>query len=87
MNNWVLKINEPFIPSMVAPYMTKSLSELSNDPADFGLSPDDLGYKNLDKYKDLPVIGLESISNYTKRDSDPTSFVYIGVSNVAFTFI
>ena len=87
MNNWVRKINEPFIPSMVAPYMSKSLSELSNDPSDFGLSPDDLGYKNFDKYKDLPVIGLESISSYTKRDSDPTSFVYIGVSNVAFTFI
>ena len=87
MNNLVLKINEPFIPSMVVPYMTKSLSELSDDPADFGLSPDDLGYKKFDKYKDLPVIGLESISSYTKRDSDPTSFVYIGVSKVDFTFI
>ena len=87
MNNWVLKINEPFIPSTIVTYMTKSLSELSNDPADFGLSPDDLGYKNFDKYKDLPVIGLESISSYTKRDSDPTSFVYIGISKVDFTFI
>ena len=87
MNNWVLKINEPFIPSTIVTYMTKSLSELSNDPADFGLSPDDLGYKNFDKYKDLPVIGLESISSYSKRDSDPTSFVYIGLSKVDFTFI
>ena len=87
MNNHVLKINDSFIPSTVSVYMGKSLSELSNDPSDFGLSPEDLGYKNFDKYKDLPVIGLESISSYTKRDSGPTSFVYIGVSKVAFTFI
>ena len=87
MNNHVLKINDSFIPSTVAVYMGKSLSELSNDLSDFGLSPEDLGYKNFDKYKDLPVIGLESISSYTKRDSDPTSFVYIGSSNVGFTFI
>lgn len=87
MNNHVLKINDSFIPSTVSVYMGKSLSELSNDLSDFGLSPEDLGYKNFDKYKDLPVIGLESISSYTKRDSDPTSFVYIGVSKVGFTFI
>lgn len=87
MNNKVLKINEPFIPSIVVSYMTKSLSELSNDPADFGLSPEDTGYQYFDKYKDLPVIGLESISSYTKRNSNPTSFIYMNTSSVEFTFI
>ena len=67
--------------------MTKSLSELSNDPADFGFSPEDAGYQYFDKYKDLPVIGLESITSYTKHDSDPTSFIYMNTSSVEFTFI
>ena len=87
MNNKVLKINEPFIPSIAVSYMTKSLSELSNDPADFGFAPEDTEYQCFDKYKDLPVIGLESITNYTKRDSSPTSFIYMNASSVEFTFI
>ena len=87
MNNKVLKINEPFIPSVAVSYMTKSLSELSNDPTDFGFAPEDTKYQSFDKYKDLPVIGLESITSYTKRDSSPTSFVYMNASSVEFTFI
>ena len=87
MNNKVLKINEPFIPSVVVSYMTKSLSELSNDPTDFGFAPEDTEYQSFDKYRDLPVIGLESITSYTKRDSSPTSFVYMSISSVEFTFI
>ena len=87
MNNKILKINEPFIPSVAVSYMTKSLSELSNDPADFGFAPEDTEYQYFDKYKDLPVIGLESITNYTKRDSSPTSFIYMNASSVEFTFI
>ena len=87
MNNKVLKINEPFIPSVVVSYMTKSLSELSNDPTDFGFAPEDTEYQSFDKYKDLPVIGLESITSYTKRDSSPTSFIYMSISSVEFTFI
>ena len=87
MNNKVLKINESFIPSVVVSYMTKSLSELSNDPADFGFAPEDTEYQSFDKYKDLPVIGLESITSYTKRDSSPTSFIYMSISSVEFIFI
>lgn len=87
MNNKILKINEPFIPSVAVSYMTKSLSELSNDPADFGFAPEDTEYQSFDKYKDLPVIGLESITSYTKHDSSPTSFVYMSISSVEFTFI
>ena len=87
MNNKILKINEPFIPSVVVSYMTKSLSELSNDPADFGFAPEDTEYQSFDKYKGLPVIGLESITSYTKRDSSPTSFIYMNTSSVEFTFI
>ena len=87
MNNKMLKINEPFIPSVAVLYMTKSLSELSNDPTDFGFAPEDTEYQYFDKYKDLPVIGLESITSYTKRDSSPTSFIYMNASSVEFTFI
>ena len=87
MNNKILKINEPFIPSVAVSYMTKSLSELSNDPTDFGFAPEDTEYQYFDKYKDLPVIGLESITSYTKRDSSPTSFIYMSISSVEFAFI
>lgn len=87
MNNKVLKINEPFIPSVAVSYMTKSLSELSNDPTDFGFAPEDTEYQYFDKYKGLPVIGLESVTSYTKRDSSPTSFIYMNTSSVEFTFI
>ena len=87
MNNKVLKINEPFIPSIAVSYMTKSLSELSTDPTDFGFAPEDVEYQSFDKYKDLPVIGLESVTSYTKRDSSPTSFIYMSISSVEFTFI
>ena len=87
MNNTILKINEPFIPSVAVSYLTKSLSELSNDPADFGFAPEDTEYQDFDKYKGLPVIGLESITSYTKRDSSPTSFIYMSISSDEFTFI
>ena len=87
MNNKVLKINAPFIPSVAVSYMTKPLSELSNNPTDFGFAPEDTEYQYFDKYKDLPVIGLESITSYTKRDSSPTSFVYMNASSLEFTFI
>lgn len=87
LNIHCLKINEPYIPSMAVNLMTKPLSELSNNPADFGFAPEDTGYANFDKYKDLPVIGLESVSDYSKHDSDPTSFIFMNYNSLGFTYI
>lgn len=87
LNNKVLKINMPYIPSMAVTLMTKNLSELSTDPHDFGFAPEDGAYQNFDKYKDLPVIGLDSLSDYSKQDSNPSSCVYVNSSYVGFTFI
>ena len=85
LNN-TMKINESFMPSMVLNLMLKPLSEISNNPEDYGYSIEDTQYIEFDKYKDLPVLGLESVSTYTKRDCDPTTYILLK-NDVAFSYI
>ena len=85
LNN-TMKINESFMPSMVLNLMLKPLSEISNNPEDYGYSIEDTQYIEFDKYKDLPVLGLESVSTYTKRDCDPTTYILLK-NDVDFSYI
>lgn len=85
LNN-TMKINESFMPSMVLNLMLKPLSEISNNPEDYGYSIEDTQYIEFDKYKDLPVLGLESVSTYTKRDCNPTTYILLK-NDVGFSYI
>ena len=76
------------MPSMVLNLMLKPLSEVSNDPYDYNYPEDASIFQNFDKYKDLPVIGLESVSDYSKLDCSATSYIRLITSNgVGFTYI
>ena len=87
LNNTGLKIGEDYFPTRLIVMMTQSLSQFSNDPHDFGWNLSDIGYKKFDEYKDLPVIGLSSISSMDKRTCGPTENVYISRSSqVKFVF-
>lgn len=87
LNNKGLKIGEDYYPTRLIVMMTQSLTQFSSDPHDFGWNPTDIGYKKFDEYKDLPVIGLASISSMDKRTCDPTENVYISRSSqVKFVF-
>ena len=87
LNNKGLKIGEDYFPTRLIVMMTQSLSQFSNDPHDFGWNLSDIGYKKFDEYKDLPVIGLSSISSMDKRTCGPTENVYISRSSqVKFVF-
>ena len=81
LNRHVLKINEPFIPTMIITLMMKNLSEVSNDPWDYGYTPDDEVFTRFDEYKDLPVIGLESVSSMVKHDAGPTTYISLTTAN------
>ena len=81
LNNKGLKIGEDYFPTRFIVMMTQSLSQFSNDPHDFGWNLSDIGYKKFDEYKDLPVIGLSSISSMDKRTCGPTENVYISRSS------
>lgn len=88
LNKHSLGIKVPFMPSMVLNLMLKPLSEVSNDPAEYNYPEDSIYYQNFDKYKDLPVIGLESVTDYTKLDCGPTQYIRLITSNGAgFTYI
>ena len=87
LNNKGLKIGEDYYPTRLIVMMTQSLTQFSNNPHDFGWNPTDIGYKKFDEYKDLPVIGLASISSMDKRTCGPTENVYISRSSqVKFVF-
>ena len=87
LNNKGLKIGEDYFPTRLIVMMTQSLSQFSNDPHDFGWNLSDIGYKKFNEYKDLPVIGLSSISSMDKRTCGPTENVYISRSSqVKFVF-
>lgn len=87
LNNKGLKVAEDYFPTKLITLMIQPLSRISNDPHDFGWNLSDIGYKKFDAYKDLPVIGLSSISSINKRACDPTSSVYISPnSRVTFDF-
>lgn len=87
LNNKGLKVGEDYYPTRLIVMMTQSLTQFSNNPHDFGWNPTDIGYKKFDEYKDLPVIGLASISSMDKRTCDPTENVYISRSSqVKFVF-
>ena len=87
LNNNGLKIGEDYFPTKLIVMMAQSLTQFSNNPHDFGWNPTDIGYKKFDEYKDLPIIGLASISSMDKRTCDPTSNVYISRSSqVKFVF-
>ena len=87
LNNKGLKIGEDYFPTKFIVMMTQSLTQFSNDPHDFGWNPSDIGYKKFNEYKDLPVIGLASISSMDKRTCGPTENVYISRSSqVKFVF-
>ena len=87
LNNKGLKIGEDYYPTRLIVMMTQSLTQFSSNPHDFGWNPTDIGYKKFDEYKDLPVIGLASISSMDKRTCDPTENVYISRSSqVKFVF-
>ena len=87
LNNKGLKIGEDYFPTKLIVMMTQSLSQFSNDPHDFGWNLSDIGYKKFDEYKDLPVIGLASISSMNKQTCGPTENVYISRSSqVKFVF-
>ena len=87
LNNKGLKIGEDYYPTRLIVMMTQSLTQFSTDPHDFGWNPTDIGYKKFDEYKDLPVIGLASISSMDKRTCNPTENVYISRSSqVKFIF-
>ena len=87
LNNKGLKIGEDYYPTRLIVMMTQSLTQFSNNPHDFGWNPTDIGYKKFDEYKDLPVIGLSSISSMDKRTCAPTENVYISRSSqVKFVF-
>ena len=87
LNNKGLKIGEDYYPTRLIVMMTQPLTQFSSDPHDFGWNPTDIGYKKFDEYKDLPVIGLASISSMDKRTCDPTENVYISRSSqVKFIF-
>lgn len=88
LNNHSLKINEPFLPSMVLNLMMKPLSEVSDNPDDYGYTASDGNvYTKFDQYKDLPIVGLSSISDYTKRDCNPAAYVYLKYNAVGFLAI
>lgn len=87
LNNKGLKVGEDYYPTRLIVMMTQQLSQFSTDPHDFGWNPTDIGYKKFDEYKDLPVIGLASISSMDKRTCGPTENVYISRSSqVKFVF-
>lgn len=87
LNNKGLKVAEDYFPTKLITLMIQSLSQISNDPHDFGWNLSDIGYKKFDAYKDLPVIGLSSVSSINKQACDPTSSVYISPdSRVTFDF-
>ena len=87
LNNKGLKIGEDYYPTRLIVMMTQPLTQFSTDPHDFGWNPVDIGYKKFDEYKDLPVIGLASISSMDKRTCGPTENVYISRSSqVKFIF-
>ena len=87
LNNKGLKIGEDYYPTRLIVMMTQSLTQFSNNPHDFGWNPTDIGYKKFDEYKDLPIIGLASISSMDKRTCGPTENVYISRSSqVKFVF-
>lgn len=87
LNSKGLKIGEDYFPTKLITMMTQPLTQFSNDPHDFGWNLSDIGYKKFDEYKDLPVIGLSSISSMDKKTCDPTSNVYISRSSqVKFIF-
>lgn len=87
LNNKGLKVGEDYYPTRLIVMMTQSLTQFSNNPHDFGWNPTDIGYKKFDEYKDLPVIGLASISSMDKRTCNPTENVYISRSSqVKFVF-
>ena len=87
LNNKGLKVGEDYYPTRLIVMMTQSLTQFSTDPHDFGWNPADIGYKKFDEYKDLPVIGLASISSMDKRTCNPTENVYISRSSqVKFVF-
>lgn len=88
LNKHSLGVGVPFMPSMVLNLMLKPLSELSNDPAEYNYPDNSVYYQNFDKYKDLPVIGLESVTDYSKLDCSATQYIRLITSNgVGFTFI
>ena len=87
LNNKGLKIGEDYFPTKFIVMMTQPLTQFSENPHDFGWNPSDIGYKKFNEYKDLPVIGLASISSMDKRTCDPTANVYISRSSqVKFVF-
>lgn len=87
LNNKGLKVCEDYYPTRLIVMMMQSLTQFSTDPHDFGWNPTDIGYKKFDEYKDLPVIGLSSISSMDKRTCGPTENVYISRSSqVKFVF-
>lgn len=87
LNNKGLKVGEDYYPTRLIVMMTQSLTQFSSNPHDFGWNPTDIGYKKFDEYKDLPVIGLASISSMDKRTCNPTENVYISRSSqVKFVF-
>lgn len=88
LNKHDLGVGVPFMPSLVLTLMLKPLSEVSNDPADYNYPEDNDIYTSFDKYKDLPVVGLESVTDYTKLDCSATQYIRLITSNgVGFTFI
>lgn len=88
LNKHSLGVGVPFMPSMVLNLMLKPLSELSNNPDDYNYPEDSVYYQNFDKYKDLPVIGLESVTDYTKLDCSPSQYIRLITSNsVGYTYI
>lgn len=87
LNNKGLKVAEDYFPTKLITLMIQPLSQISNDPHDFGWNLSDIGYKKFDEYKDLPVIGLSNISSMNKQTCDPTSNVFISSdSQVTFDF-
>lgn len=88
INNHILKINDVYTPSLLANVMMKSLSELSTDLHDFGISQGSVMYEKFEQYQDLPVIGLNSVSTSNAAYSSPTSYIRLTTSNtMSLTYI
>lgn len=95
LNRFTLKVCEDFYPSVLFSLMMRNLSEIISNPEDIGIYPDtnypgeDEPFANWEKYRDLPVLGVDSVSSYERRQASPSSFVYLPIAqnSCEFSFV
>ena len=86
LNNRILKIGEPYAPSIVMLYMARPLSEISTNPVDFGFVPEDGEYQAFERYEALPVLGFQVSSDYVYVPG-PTEFVRVYYSDININYM